>query len=206
MNAADAAPPDREGRGVRAFVALGMSPEIASAAARFIAELQGLAGARAVRWTAPARLHLTLRFLGDEADPARIARLLPALGEIAQAFGQFPLAARGAGAFPDLKRPRVLWIGLGGAPLAELAARVEAAAVAAGFAAEPRRWEPHLTIGRIVRGRPPEPIRRAIAAAAAREFAAAIAESLILHRSILRPDGAEYRPLARFTLGFSDPL
>jgi 2'-5' RNA ligase len=200
MNAGEnESPAEPPGGGVRAFVALGMSGEIADAAASFIGEMRKVAGADAMRWTARARLHLTLRFLGDDADRDRIARLKAGLAEIASACTSFRIEGRGAGAFPNLARPRIFWIGLAGAPLSDLAARVETSAIRAGFAPDPRGFTAHLTIGRIRGGRRAASLlRAAIASAAAREFAAAIADSLILYRSRGGPNGAQYVELARF--------
>lgn len=196
MNGGETQSPDG---GVRAFVALGMSGGIIDAAARFIGEIQQVAGADSMRWTRRARLHLTLRFLGDDADCDRLARLKAGLAEIAAAFPRFHVEGRGAGAFPNLARPRVFWIGLAGASLADLAARVEAAAMRAGFAPDPRAFTAHLTIGRLRDGRrASSSLRAAIASAAAREFGAAIADSLILYRSLGGANGAQYVELARF--------
>ncbi len=200
MNAGEhESPTEPPGGGVRAFVALGMSGEIADAAARFIGEMRKVAGADAIRWTARARLHLTLRFLGDDADRDRLARLRTELAEIAAACAPFRLVGRGAGAFPNLARPRVFWIGLAGAPLSDLAERIEASAIRAGFAPDPRGFTAHLTIGRIRDGRrAASSLRGAIASAATREFAAAIADALVLYQSRGGPNGAQYVELARF--------
>ncbi len=199
MNGGENEPPAAPAGGVRAFVALGMSGEIAAAAARFIGELRNLSGADSIRWTAPPRLHLTLRFLGDDADRDRLVRLGAGLSEIASAFAPYRIEGRGAGAFPNPARPRVFWIGLAGAPLSELAARVETEAVRAGFAPDSRGFTAHLTIGRIRNGRrAAQALRAAIAGAADRDFAAAIADALILYQSLGGPNGARYVELARF--------
>lgn len=64
-----------------------------------------------LRWTNPDQFHLTLRFLGyvpSETAPA----ISTALQNACSRFHSFEVKARRAGAFPDLRRPRVLWIGL----------------------------------------------------------------------------------------------
>ncbi|HSU15058.1 RNA 2',3'-cyclic phosphodiesterase [Longimicrobium sp.] len=107
----------------------------------------------------PGNWHLTLRFLGD-TDAARHQALVDELRAIepGPAFG---LSLAGLGAFPRAARATVLWIGVGdgAAELRVLAAKVEAAAVRAGFAPEPKPYSPHLTLSRI---QPSADLRRAI--------------------------------------------
>jgi len=114
------------------------------------------------RAVVPANRHLTLRFLGD-TDAARLRALT---GELRRVDGgpRFPLSLAGLGAFPRPARATVLWIGVGDgqAELRALAAKVEDAAVRAGFAPEPKPYSPHLTLSRL---NPPADLRRAIEAA-----------------------------------------
>lgn len=114
------------------------------------------------RAVVPANWHLTLRFLGD-TDAARLRALTDELARV-EAGPRFDLSLAGLGAFPRAARATVLWIGVGdgGAELRALAAKVEDAAVRAGFAAEPKPYSPHLTLSRL---NPPADLRRAIDAA-----------------------------------------
>jgi len=114
------------------------------------------------RAVVPANWHLTLRFLGD-TDAARLHALTDALRQI-DAGPRFDLSLAGLGAFPRPARATVLWIGVddGAAELKSLAAKIEAAAVRAGFEAERKPYSPHLTLSRL---NPPADLRRAIDAA-----------------------------------------
>jgi 2'-5' RNA ligase len=178
-----------------------MSPEVENALASFVDETRGLASG--IRWVRRTNLHLTLRFLGDAADPRHLTALHEKLTEIAAQTAPFVIDARGTGAFPNLGRPRVIWAGLAGDELVHLAARVEDAAVDAGFTRERRPYSPHLTIGRVrdLRGWPAA--RRAIESAAGRQFGSSTCESVILYRSVLGPETSTYHELACF--GFSGP-
>ncbi|HEY6420641.1 MAG TPA: RNA 2',3'-cyclic phosphodiesterase, partial [Candidatus Binataceae bacterium] len=131
----------------RAFVAVRMSEEVEAAIAALIDELSSPSDG--IKWTARANLHVTLKFLGPAVERARLAALAASLNALAAETAPFQLIARGAGAFPNLGRPRALWAGLQSAELAALAARVDDVAASAGFARETRRWSAHLTIGRI---------------------------------------------------------
>ncbi|MFN2384601.1 MAG: RNA 2',3'-cyclic phosphodiesterase, partial [Gemmatimonadota bacterium] len=132
---------------VRSFVALpcpeGVRRALADASARW-REIPA-----DVRWTAPERIHVTLRFLGD-ATRLQLEVMDAALARRAAAAA--PIVARSGrtGAFPDWRHPRVLWLGLdddGGT--ARLAAEIDQDARAAGFHPETRPFTPHLTIGRV---------------------------------------------------------
>ena len=93
--------------------------------------------------------HVTLRFLGATTAEQKAAivadvQRLP-LGE------RFRAAITGYGAFPKVRRARIVWAGVteGNGRMGELAATLERCAINAGFEAEPRRYHPHLTLSRI---------------------------------------------------------
>jgi 2'-5' RNA ligase len=117
--------------------------------------------ARAWRWTPSANLHLTLRFLGETSAPQQRA-IEAALAAAAAAAGPFALQTGTLGAFPNLRRPSILWLNLGGglAQLAALQERAEQAARAEGFAAETRPFTPHLTIARARKDAAPAALTR----------------------------------------------
>src|SRR5215469_8673028 len=113
-----------------------MSAETEDAVAGFVESLRG--SSPGIGWTRRERLHLTLRFLGDEVPAEKLERLSPTLAEVAATSSSFNVDVRGTGVFPNFNRPRVIWVGLGSEALMELAARVEKAAVSAGFASDQR--------------------------------------------------------------------
>lgn len=99
----------------------------------------------------PENWHFTLRFLGS-TDPARRDSLAQLLRNTP--FGpEFNIEFDQLGAFPGARRARVLWVGVGAGRerLESVAEKAEAAARAAGFDAEPRRFTAHLTISRMKR-------------------------------------------------------
>ncbi|HJR54050.1 MAG TPA: RNA 2',3'-cyclic phosphodiesterase [Gemmatimonadota bacterium] len=184
--------------GVRAFVALPCPPGLRAAIARKIGEWKALDAD--VGWADPAAVHVTLRFLGN-AEPAALKRLSALLAEVAEAAAPVRARPGATGAFPGWSRARVLWLAIeSGGRVERLAAAVEAAARAAGFEAEERRFTPHLTLGR-VRGRQ----RAGRAAGAVREWTpggeAEPIPEMVLYRSDLGPRGARHTALARFPIG-----
>ncbi len=184
---------------LRAFVALRLSIESEEAIASLISELRALGGN--VSWTARTKLHLTLRFLGGAADAEMVRALDPALARITSTVHPFELRASGAGAFPNMRRPRVIWIGTAAEPVSTIAGRIETAAQACGFAPEPRPYSPHLTIGRVRDLRGWAAIRQRLEGAVERDFGISRIEAISLYRSHLDRDGATYEELARYRLG-----
>ncbi len=102
-----------------------------------------------IRWVAPEAIHLTLKFLGDVAPPLSD----PVAEGVSRAVGtarRFTLPIGGFGAFPSVRRPRVVWVGCEAVPPLELLQhRVEQEMAALGFEVEGRPFRPHLTLGRV---------------------------------------------------------
>ncbi len=105
-----------------------------------------------VRWVPPENVHLTLKFLGEMPDGRR-AELAAAVDRAAAGVGAFPVKVEGVGAFPNLRRPNVVWVGIeSSAPLERLYSRLENELEALGFSKETRAFHPHFTVGRSRRG------------------------------------------------------
>ena len=103
----------------------------------------------AFRLTAPERVHLTLKFLG-EVPPEELPRASSALERVGRQRGPFDATVSGFGVFPSVRRARILWagIGQGAEELVSLARAVEDLLEPKGFAREDKPFVPHLTLGR----------------------------------------------------------
>ncbi len=145
---------------LRTFIAVDLPGEVVSRAQRLGRELGE--GADGIKWVEPQSMHLTLKFLGDVRENETY-EICQAIDRAVKPLAAFDVDCRGAGAFPNLERPRTLWIGVGqeSEPLAHLHAAIEDAMADLGFHREPKRFRPHLTIGRVKR---PGPISRKSAA------------------------------------------
>lgn len=182
----------------RLFVAVpipsGVREDLAHAAER-IRTLDG------VRPVPAGQLHLTLRFIG-EVDRAREAPLAQAIADAAVAVPSFAIRLRGAGVFPSHRRARVLWIGVDeDASLTALQRSVEEAVVRVRVPPDPRRFRPHITVGRI--RRPPPPVGLAGAVAGVRFEATVDVKRVSLMRSELHPSGARHTEVAACPLAGS---
>ena len=146
-----------------------------------------------VRWVEPDAFHLTLKFLGEVGD-VLAANVTAAIELVATRQPPFTLRLHGAGAFPQLRRPAVWWLGIDpSAPLAALHQDVEREVAPLGFPTEPRPFAPHLTLGRTARDVRPGALAGADARLQAVVFDRTITiDSLDLMRSHLSPRGARY--------------
>ena len=185
---------------VRAFLAIGLPQPIHTALTQVCDQFHTLR-VTAVRWVPIANIHLTLRFLGD-SSPATLERLARPLKLACAACPPLEIGLKNVGAFPNQRRPRVVWVGLDTPPaLATLYQAIEKLVVQEGFAAEERGFSPHLTLGRVQRdARPVElsAISDALSTVMVNSSLRFTASRLTLYRSDLRPTGAVYTSLAHF--------
>jgi 2'-5' RNA ligase len=198
---------------MRLFIALDIDDEIRERIARFAEGVSGFAPD--ARWTRPDSLHVTLKFIGEQAEPI-LEEINGALGTIAAS--EVALQFRGYGFFPTAKAPRVFWIGIEAGPeLATLAAAVDQQTARLGVAKEDRAFSPHLTLARGgVRGtrssgsphqhkedrpnRSFERLQEKLAALPTPEFGTMTAHEFFLYQSELGRGGSRYTKLSRFAL------
>ena len=135
--------------GLRAFIAIHLSQEARLKLADTIRSMATEIPS-GVRWVDPEGIHLTLKFLGD-IDPGIVEDVLRAMEQAASGSLPFQLHLKGLGVFPNDRRPRVLWAGLGGDldALGALQEKIEAAVSGLNFPRERRAFNPHLTLGRV---------------------------------------------------------
>jgi RNA 2',3'-cyclic 3'-phosphodiesterase len=191
---------------LRAFIAIQLSDElkgqIGSVQAELRREVSG-SGRRGpavkIGWTQPEGIHLTLKFLGDIQE-TQVEALREILSRVGASARPCTLEARGLGAFPNPRAPRVIWLGLHGsnddmAELRRLQAAVEDGVAGLGFSKEVRAFTPHLTLARIrdrVEAGALEPV---LTTQQNRVVGGFVASSVELIKSELRPSGAVYTTL-----------
>jgi 2'-5' RNA ligase len=183
---------------MRLFVAIELPGEIKKEIGRVQDELRKI-GAHAA-WTRPEGIHLTLKFLGEAPD-AKAPEVLRALS-VVRGRGTVSLEVAGAGAFPNVKAPRVLWLGVAGESekLAALQAAVEDAMAVLGFEREDRRFSPHLTLGRVKFLRHRDDWQRIVESVRDVRLGGFEADHISLIKSELRREGAVYTEVGRVEL------
>lgn len=163
-----------------------------------IAQLQGeLKESKVdVRWVKPENIHLTLKFFGD-IEESRVDEIVETVAESVRSRSPFPLQVRGMGAFPHLKDPRVVWVGLidERGVLAPLQKEMERRLEALGFPSEGRSFQPHLTIGRLKSSRGKDELIWRIERHLDDPFGTFEVDKVVLFRSDLRPTGPIYTSL-----------
>ena len=176
---------------MRLFIAIELPDEIKQGITRVQEQLKR-SGASA-GWTRPEGIHLTLKFLGEVPD-AKVTEIMQALDGAVRGTGRFQLAVAGAGAFPNAKVPRVLWIGVGGnvEQLGTLQSSVENAMTNLGFEREARKFSPHLTLARIKFPKPRDNWQQVIDAVKDVKLGGFEACRVSLMQSELKREGAVY--------------
>jgi 2'-5' RNA ligase len=160
-------------------------------------------GASIVRWVPSQNVHLTLKFLGD-VSATSVEILTQMLRAQADSHSAFDIHISGLGSFPNLKRPRVLFIGI--QPPAELEALyrgVESEATRLGYESDEHGFSPHLTLGRVKQycsASDQQKIRKALEETKVDSLGATQVDSVHLYKSDLKPTGSVYTKL------FSAPL
>jgi 2'-5' RNA ligase len=110
---------------------------------------------------------------------------------------------RGVGAFPNLKNPRVIWMGLteGEEVLTSFQRQIDTQLERIGFQPEDRHFHPHLTLGRMRSSRGKEELVGRMEKHKEGEFGDFRVERVVLFKSDLRPTGPVYTPLKDMKLG-----
>jgi 2'-5' RNA ligase len=133
----------------RTFIAVELAGGVRRRAEKAIQRLR-VANAK-VTWVKPENLHLTLKFLGDVPD-SDVPKVCQVVADAVRGFDPFEIVFRGCGAFPNTAAPRTIWIGVdqGSEELKAIHQAIDQALKAElRFPRETRRFQAHLTLGRV---------------------------------------------------------
>ncbi|HEY87342.1 MAG TPA: RNA 2',3'-cyclic phosphodiesterase [Dehalococcoidia bacterium] len=134
---------------IRSFIAIELPEELKLGLAQLQDRLKS-GKQSGVKWVDPYGIHLTLKFLGNiEVD--RTGAITSAIEATVQGISPFHLEIKDLGAFPNLRRVQVIWVGVSGEvdKLGQLQQRIESNLTPLGFTAEARSFTPHLTLARL---------------------------------------------------------
>jgi 2'-5' RNA ligase len=189
---------------LRAFIALEIPAKVQKDIHHATSNLRNGTGSL-IRWVPAENMHLTLKFLGD-ISPANVEFLIQMIRSEADSHHCFDMHLTNLSAFPSLKRPRVIYIGIqASAELESLQHAVESATHRLGYRSEERGFSPHLTVGRVkhaprISAVDQQKIRRALEEIKIDSLGTARVDSVHLYKSDLKPTGSVYTKL------FSAPL
>jgi len=188
---------------IRTFIAVLISPELKSRIGEVEENFKKLPCD--VKWVAEENLHITLKFLGNVSEN-KLEAVCSAVQKTAAAIPSgFELAMSGVGAFPNIGRPQVIWVGVhkGGEEMAKLAELLDDALSGLGFEKEKKRFSAHVTIGRARSPRGLDSLAEAIRTMQAEDLGSETIESIAVMKSELRPSGPVYSVVGEFKLGAS---
>ena len=94
---------------MRTFIAV----EVPVAVKNRIAELENQLKGTGIKWVPPPNIHITLNFLGEIGD-VQSTIIREGLSEALNSTNKFSLSLGCLGAFPNLNRPRIIWISVKG--------------------------------------------------------------------------------------------
>ena len=133
---------------MRLFIALPLPGDVEQRLEEIIAELRRQSGR--VKWVESKNIHLTMRFLGN-TEESQVGDLSRLVGSVAGQYPPVTTVLDRLGGFPNLSRPRVLWVGFRDNVefLEKMARQIELGVRALRFPKEKKGFKPHLTIGRV---------------------------------------------------------
>ena len=189
--------------GLRTFLAIdlpaSLRPTFERNLQRFKRDIRG------VSWVRQENLHVTVKFFGETTD-TQVSAIYQVVKPVLAEFSPFDLELKGGGVFPDARRPRTLWVGIGGDVdvLTAVVTQIDQAVVSVGFPSslkanpsEEQPFRPHLTVARVKTNhrRVGEMLEASGACTDAFCFGRFRVDRVTLFRSDLRPGGSVYTPL-----------
>lgn len=179
---------------IRSFIAIEISDETRNNLRSTISELREVKAD--VKWVSTVNLHITLKFLGNIKDD-EIPKIMDIIRESSLGIEPFDLFIEGLGAFPDLKRPKVIFVNIKeeNNNLFTLHERLEDKLSYLGVEKELREYKPHLTIGRVRSRRYIDKLVNSIEMHKKDVIGNEQIESIVLMMSELLPKGPEYTKL-----------
>jgi 2'-5' RNA ligase len=180
---------------IRAFIAIDLSAEIGQRLHEVIQNYKNQLKDIPIRWVPASNIHLTLKFLGD-VSLSNLDILTDMIQTEVSSHHQFEISVGGSGAFPNLRQPRIIWIGVEAPPeLTAIQNGIEATTSRLGYAREERAFSPHLTLGRVSRNASTQDVKaitKVLETSRVGFLGATCVEKVFLYRSDLKPTGAEY--------------
>lgn len=178
---------------MRSFIAIEVPEDIRERVATLNSEFR-IPNSEFIKWVNKENLHLTLIFLGEVKEDF-LEKVKVRLSEITSQKSPFYLSLKGLGAFPNIRNPRVIWIGVkkGDEEIEAIQGEIEKELTKIGYQPEPRKFHPHLTIGRVKSFGANKILSEFFEKDyQSRDF---LVESVVLFKSTLTPQGPIYEKL-----------
>jgi 2'-5' RNA ligase len=184
---------------IRSFIAIDLPEEFKILLNPVLEELKRIAPK--IKWIKTSGIHITLKFLGD-ISPKQREKIESLLESSTKSCKSFELSVNVYGAFPNTHKPRVIWLGFQAVPedaLNLLHKNIEENLESLGFDRERRKFSPHVTIGRLRFPIPTDDIWAYLDSNPFPDYRYNV-DQIVFYRSILKPSGAEYSALGKYSL------
>lgn len=152
-----------------------------------------------VNWVEPENLHVTLHFLG-EVDNRTLPAVCKVVAEGCAGLAAFPMSIEAVGCFPNPRRPRIVWagVGTGAQEVGALHDALEPPLLDLGcYRKEARKYTPHITLGRVKSDSPTDKLATALAKRAEWQGGQQLVREVLVMGSELTPDGPVYTVVGR---------
>lgn len=185
---------------IRAFIAIEINKEIKNKISEFLTQLKKTDAD--VKWVTCENIHLTLKFIGYIEED-----ILPSLSKIVNdsvsCLRPFDINIENVGAFPSIKRPRVLYVCAQdkGGNLLKIYEKLDKGVKVLGIMRDSKKYVGHITLGRIKSQKNISALRNALSSGAGYFFGQERVDYISLMQSKLTPKGPIYKRLQDFKIG-----
>lgn len=140
----------------------------------------------------PDIMHITLKFLG-QVDESSVEDIVSVMRDSVDGVSSFDMKLHGMGAFPNMNRIRVVWVGITNpGPLVHIAERIDEGLSTLGFEREKREFSPHLTVARTKSSKGMDKVQAILKQWKNADFGNQFVGDIRLKKSVLSPKGPTY--------------
>jgi 2'-5' RNA ligase len=163
-------------------------------------DIQNYLAGEKIKWVLADHLHLTLKFLGEtQAD--YIQSIINTVSGHLTEIPAITLDLFSVGVFKSMHNPHVIWIGMSPCSSLQDARRyLNTEMRSFGFPADDTEFLPHLTLGRVKEIKQKEKLGILLEKYRNVSFGKVNVTEILFYESVLKPEGPDYIPLARFPL------
>lgn len=185
---------------MRTFLAVDLEDEVMDNINLLVQRYQSID--RNIKWVRPENIHITLFFFG-EMDEYVLNKLEVLIKKSLESMYTFRVTVKGISAFPSLKIPRVIWIGVENKSheLNTIFDSIQNGVKEENLDVnrETRDYTPHITLGR-VKSYPNPKLIGEMKASEGKIFGSFQVKDIVLYKSTLTRSGPLYEKLGVFTI------
>lgn len=101
-----------------------------------------------IKWVKTENLHITLAFLGN-VPIDRLSLICDIIESASKTNNPFEINLEGLGFFPNIRQPKILWIGINkSTPLLDIKRQIDSKLQQVGISYDKKPFSPHITIAR----------------------------------------------------------